>query len=84
MTLETVLLWAFIGLISGWLASRIAGSGLGVLGEIVVGIVGAFVGGLLFRELHLSVPFSGLPGTIFVAFAGALVLLIVLRIVRRL
>jgi uncharacterized membrane protein YeaQ/YmgE (transglycosylase-associated protein family) len=84
MTLETVLLWAFIGLISGWLASKVAGGGLGVVGEIVVGIAGAFIGGLLFRELHLSVPFSGLPGTIFVAFIGALVLLIVLRIVRRL
>ena len=84
MTLEIVLLWVFIGLISGWLASKIAGGGLGVIGEIVVGIAGAFIGGLLFRELHLSVPFSGLPGTIFVAFIGALVLLIVLRLVRRL
>jgi uncharacterized membrane protein YeaQ/YmgE (transglycosylase-associated protein family) len=84
MTLETVLLWAFIGLISGWLASKVAGGGLGVIGEIVVGIAGAFIGGLLFRELHLGVPFSGIPGTIFVAFIGALVLLIVLRVVRRL
>ncbi len=72
---ETALLWIFVGLISGWLASRIAGSSLGVIGEIVVGIVGAFVGGLLFRELHFATPFGGLPGTIFVAFVGALVLL---------
>jgi uncharacterized membrane protein YeaQ/YmgE (transglycosylase-associated protein family) len=83
MTLETVLLWAFVGLIAGWLASKVAGGGLGVVGEIVIGIVGAFVGGLLFRELHLSVPFAGLPGTIFVAFIGALVLLVVFRIIRR-
>src|SRR5277367_1892724 len=80
MTLETVLLWAFVGLISGWLASKVAGSALGM----VVDIAGAFVGGLLFRELHVSTPFSGLLGTIFVAFIGALALLIVLRIVRRL
>ena len=84
MTLEIVLLWAFVGLISGWLASKVAGSALGVVGDIVVGIVGAFVGGLLFRELHVTTPFSGLAGTIFVAFIGALVLLIVLRLVRRL
>ena len=84
MTLETVLLWAFVGLIAGWLASKVSGSALGVVGDIVVGIVGAFLGGLLFRQLHLGVPFNGLPGTIFVAFIGALVLLIVLRLVRRL
>lgn len=84
MTLETLLLWAFVGLVSGWLASKVAGSALGVVGDIVVGIAGAFVGGLLFRELHIRAPFSGLPGTIFVAFIGALALLIVLRIVRRL
>jgi uncharacterized membrane protein YeaQ/YmgE (transglycosylase-associated protein family) len=84
MTLETVLLWAFVGLIAGWLASRVAGSALGVVGDIIVGIVGAFVGGLLFRELHWTTPFSGLPGTIFVAFVGAVLLLIVLRVVRRL
>jgi uncharacterized membrane protein YeaQ/YmgE (transglycosylase-associated protein family) len=84
MTLETVLLWTFVGLIAGWLASKIAGGGLGVVGEIVIGIVGAFVGGLIFRQLHLTVPFAGLPGTIFVAFIGALVLLVIFRIVRRL
>lgn len=83
MTLETALLWIFVGLISGWLASKIAGSPLGLIGEIVVGVVGAFIGGLLFRELHVNAPFSGLPGTIFVAFIGALALLIVLRLVRR-
>jgi uncharacterized membrane protein YeaQ/YmgE (transglycosylase-associated protein family) len=83
MTLEIVLVWAFVGLISGWLASRLAGGGLGVVGEIVVGIAGAFVGGLLFRQLHLTVPFSGLPGTIFVAFVGALALLVALRLLRR-
>jgi len=83
MTLETVLLWALVGLVSGWLASRIAGGGLGLVGEIVLGIVGAFVGGLIFRELHIRTPFTGLPGTIFVAFVGALALLVVFRLIRR-
>jgi uncharacterized membrane protein YeaQ/YmgE (transglycosylase-associated protein family) len=82
MTLETALLWIFVGLIAGWLASMIAGGGLGLLGEIVVGIVGAFLGGLIFRQFNLTAPFTGIPGTIFVAFIGALVLLIVLRLVR--
>jgi uncharacterized membrane protein YeaQ/YmgE (transglycosylase-associated protein family) len=82
MTLETVLLWAVVGLIAGWLASMVAGGGLGLAGEIVIGVVGAFLGGFIFRELHITTPFAGLPGTIFVAFVGALVLLILLRVVR--
>lgn len=83
MTLESVLLWAVVGLIAGWLASAVVGGGYGVIGDIVVGVVGAFVGGYLFRQLHLTVPFGGLPGTIFVAFIGAVVLLVVLRLIRR-
>ena len=83
MTLETVLLWAVVGLIAGWLASAVAGGGYGVIGDIVIGVVGAFVGGFLFRELHVTVPFSGIPGTIFVAFIGAVVLLVALRLIRR-
>ena len=78
MTFETVLLWAVVGLIAGWLASAVVGGGYGVIGDIVVGVVGAFVGGLLFRQLHITVPFGGIAGTIFVAFIGAMVLLVVL------
>src|SRR5258708_4199553 len=76
MTLESFLLWIAIGLIAGWLASAIVGGGYGVIGDIVVGIVGAFLGGLIMRSLHTSAPFGGLAGTIFVAFIGALVLLV--------
>jgi uncharacterized membrane protein YeaQ/YmgE (transglycosylase-associated protein family) len=83
MTLETVLLWGVVGLVAGWLASKVAGGGLGLTGEILLGIVGAFVGGLIFRELHITTPFTGLPSTIFVAFVGALVLLVAFRIFRR-
>lgn len=83
MSIETVLLWAVVGLISGWLASAVVGGGYGLIGDIVVGVVGAFVGGYLFRQLHLTVPFGGLPGTIFVAFIGAVVLILVLRLIRR-
>ncbi|MFS8065842.1 MAG: GlsB/YeaQ/YmgE family stress response membrane protein [Byssovorax sp.] len=83
MTLETVLLWAVVGLIAGWLASAVVGGGYGLIGDIVVGVVGAFVGGFLFRQFNVTVPFSGLPGTIFVAFIGAIVLLVILRLIRR-
>ena len=82
MTIETLLLWIVIGLIVGWLASAIVGGGYGVIGDIVVGVVGAFLGGLIFRWLHISAPWGGIAGTIFVAFIGALVLLVVLRLIR--
>jgi uncharacterized membrane protein YeaQ/YmgE (transglycosylase-associated protein family) len=83
MTLETILLWAVIGLIAGWLASAVVGGGFGLIGDIVVGVVGAFLGGVLFRQLHVGVPFGGMAGTIFVAFIGAIVLLLILRLLGR-
>jgi uncharacterized membrane protein YeaQ/YmgE (transglycosylase-associated protein family) len=83
MGLETILIWAVIGLIAGWLASAVVGGGYGVLGDIVIGIVGAFIGGFIFRELGVGTPFGGLAGTIFVAFIGAIVLLLLLRLIHR-
>jgi uncharacterized membrane protein YeaQ/YmgE (transglycosylase-associated protein family) len=50
----------------------------------VVSIVGAFLGGLLFRATGAAAPFGGLAGTIFVAFIGAIVLLLILRLINRL
>jgi uncharacterized membrane protein YeaQ/YmgE (transglycosylase-associated protein family) len=83
MSLETVLLWAVIGLIAGWLASMVVGGPFGLIGDIVVGIVGAFIGSYVFRALNIGTPFGGLAGTIFVAFIGAIVLLLILRLFRR-
>jgi uncharacterized membrane protein YeaQ/YmgE (transglycosylase-associated protein family) len=83
MTIETILLWAVIGLIAGWLASAVVGGGFGLIGDIIVGVVGAFLGGLMFRRLDWGVPFGGLAGTIFVAFVGAIVLLLILRLLSR-
>ena len=53
MSIETILIWMAIGLVAGWLASLVVGGGYGVIGDIVLGIVGAFLGGLIFRALHL-------------------------------
>jgi uncharacterized membrane protein YeaQ/YmgE (transglycosylase-associated protein family) len=83
MSVETILLWVVVGLIAGWLASAVVGGGFGVIGDIVVGVVGAFLGGIVFRALHIGTPFHGLAGTIFVAFIGAVVLLLILRLIRR-
>lgn len=76
-------MWLIIGLVAGVLASMIAGgTGYGIIGDIVVGIVGAFVGGALFRYAGWSAPFSGIAGTIFVAFIGAVVLLVAINLIR--
>jgi uncharacterized membrane protein YeaQ/YmgE (transglycosylase-associated protein family) len=83
MTLETLLVWIVIGLLAGWLASAVVGGGLGIIGDIVVGVVGAFLGGLLFRALGVTAPWGGLAGTVLVAFVGAVLLLILLRLLRR-
>jgi uncharacterized membrane protein YeaQ/YmgE (transglycosylase-associated protein family) len=85
MSVETILIWMAIGLVAGWLASRVVGrGGFGVIGDIVLGIVGAFLGGLMFRTLHLRTPFTGVASTIFVAFVGAVALLLLMRLVSRL
>ncbi|HSL70848.1 MAG TPA: GlsB/YeaQ/YmgE family stress response membrane protein [Longimicrobiales bacterium] len=78
-----LLTWLIVGLIAGVLASLVmGGTGYGLIGDIIIGIVGAFVGGWLFRQLGLTSPLGGLPGTILVAFIGAVVLLFVLRLLR--
>ncbi|MFY2556422.1 GlsB/YeaQ/YmgE family stress response membrane protein [Corallococcus terminator] len=82
MSLETIVVWAVIGLIAGWLASAVVGGGYGIIGDIVVGVVGAFLGGFIFRALGAGTPFGGIAGTIFVAFIGAVVLLLILRAIR--
>lgn len=72
-----------IGLVAGWLASAVVGGGYGVIGDIVVGVVGAFLGGFVFRRLGWGPIFPGIAGTIFVAFIGAVILLLILRLIHR-
>ena len=78
-----LLTWLIVGLVAGVLASLLmGGTGYGLIGDIIIGIVGAFVGGWLFSALGVASPFGGLAGTIFVAFIGAVVLLFILRLIR--
>ncbi len=79
------LIWfALVGLVAGWLAGKIMkGSGYGVVGDIVIGVIGAFVGGYLFSILGVSIG-GGTLGSIAVATVGAVVLIAALRFVKRL
>jgi uncharacterized membrane protein YeaQ/YmgE (transglycosylase-associated protein family) len=75
--------FALIGLVAGWLAGLLMkGGGFGVIGDIVIGILGALLGGFLFNALGLSSG-GGLLGALIVATIGAIVLIFILRLVKR-
>lgn len=81
--MEGLLWFLLIGAAAGWLAGMLMkGRGFGVIGNILVGIVGAVIGGWLFRTLGLW-PGGGLVGALFTAFAGAVVLLFVISLIKR-
>lgn len=75
-----IVTWLVVGLVAGVLASLIVG-GVGLVGDVIVGIVGAFVGSWIFRQLGVTTPFNGLAGVIFTAFVGAVVLLFLLHVI---
>lgn len=71
-----------VGLIAGWLAGKLTkGSGFGVLGDIVIGVIGAFIGGFLFRLVGFSA--GGTIGSIIVATIGAVVLVYVVKAIKK-
>jgi uncharacterized membrane protein YeaQ/YmgE (transglycosylase-associated protein family) len=76
-----ILTWLIVGLLAGVLASLVVG-GYGLIADIVIGIAGAFIGAWVFRAAGWSAPWDGLAGTVFVAFIGAVILLVLLRLVR--
>lgn len=83
MSVETLLIWLFIGAVAGWLAGVIVkGFGFGLVGNIVVGILGAFIGGWLFGALGIGAGY-GIISAILGATVGAVVLLLVIKLLRR-
>ena len=81
----TVLVWAVIGLVAGFLASKLMlGHGMGLLGDVVVGIIGALAAGLLASAFGVTFNIPGHPivSEIVLAFLGAMVLLLIVRMLR--
>jgi uncharacterized membrane protein YeaQ/YmgE (transglycosylase-associated protein family) len=79
---ESVLAWIIIGAIAGWLAGLLVkGYGFGLIGNIVIGILGAGIAGLLAPRLGLYTASTG--GNIVAATLGALILLLLIGLVRR-
>jgi uncharacterized membrane protein YeaQ/YmgE (transglycosylase-associated protein family) len=79
---ESLLVIIFVGLVAGWLAGQIIqGTGFGLLGDLVIGIIGAFVGDWLLPRvgIHLGM---GIVSAIINATIGAVVLLLIIRLFR--
>jgi uncharacterized membrane protein YeaQ/YmgE (transglycosylase-associated protein family) len=82
MSSESLLIILLVGVIAGWLAGQIVqGTGFGMLGDLLIGIVGAFIGNWLLPQLGLHLG-SGMIAAIINATIGALLLLLVVRLVR--
>jgi uncharacterized membrane protein YeaQ/YmgE (transglycosylase-associated protein family) len=83
MGIESLIVFILIGAIAGWLAGQLVkGYGFGLIGNIAVGIVGAFIAGFLFPALGLSLG-GGVLAAIIHATIGAVILLVVIKLVRQ-
>jgi uncharacterized membrane protein YeaQ/YmgE (transglycosylase-associated protein family) len=79
---EGLLVILFVGLIAGWLAGKIVrGTGFGIIGDIIVGIAGAFVASWLFPKLGIQLG-TGLVREIIDSAIGAIILLLIVRLIR--
>jgi uncharacterized membrane protein YeaQ/YmgE (transglycosylase-associated protein family) len=79
---ESLIVILFVGLVAGWLAGKVVrGTGFGIIGDIVVGIIGAFIASWLFPRLgfHIS---GGIVAEIIYSAIGAIILLLVVRLIR--
>jgi len=82
MTVEALVIFLLVGAVAGWIAGQVVkGGGFGLVGDIVVGILGAFVAGFLLPGLGLGL--TGIVGSIVYAAIGAIILLVVVRLIKR-
>ncbi|HEY5208086.1 MAG TPA: GlsB/YeaQ/YmgE family stress response membrane protein [Stellaceae bacterium] len=82
LSTESIVIIVVVGAIAGWLAGLVVqGTGFGLIGDIIIGIIGAFVGDWLLPRLHINLG-VGLVAAIISAAIGAIVLLIILRLIR--
>lgn len=83
MPVETILIWLIVGAIAGWIAGAVVrGGGFGLVGDIVVGILGAFIAGWLFPRFGFHIG-TGILSVIISAAIGAIILLLLIRLIRR-
>ena len=79
---QSIIVWLIVGAVAGWLAGKVVrGGGYGLVGNIVVGIIGAVIAGCLFPFLGIHLA-AGIVGAIIDSFIGAVILLVVLRLIN--
>jgi uncharacterized membrane protein YeaQ/YmgE (transglycosylase-associated protein family) len=79
-----IIVWLIVGAIAGWLAGQVVrGGGFGLIGDIIVGILGAVIAGWLLPGLALHIPGPEIVAQILYAFIGAVILLLILRLIKR-
>ena len=80
---ESLLIFLVVGALAGWLAGMVVkGGGMGLVADIIVGVIGSFIGGWLFGYFHLFHG-TGFIGNVVGATVGAILLLLLIRLVRR-
>ena len=78
---ESLLIIILVGIVAGWLAGKIVdGGGFGLIGDLIVGVIGAFIGDRLLPQFHIHLG-VGIVSLIINATLGAIVLLVILRLV---
>jgi uncharacterized membrane protein YeaQ/YmgE (transglycosylase-associated protein family) len=79
---ESILVILFVGLVAGWLAGKVVrGTGFGIIGDVIVGIAGALIASLLFPRIGIHLG-TGLLSEIIYSAIGAVILLLIVRLVR--
>lgn len=78
----SIIIWILVGLAAGYIATKLLGGSGGLLYNLVIGLIGAVVGGWLLRALNVAIP-AGTAGDLLSAIIGALVFLAVWRLIRR-
>lgn len=77
-----IILFLLIGLVAGWLAGKIMkGKGFGLVGNLIVGVIGALIGGFVFDALGIA--FAGIVGSLIAALVGALILLWIIGLIKK-
>ena len=79
---ESLLVIIIVGLVAGWLAGQLVrGAGFGLIGDIIIGVIGAFIGDWLLPQIGIHLG-TGIVSSIINATIGAVVLLVIIRLVR--
>lgn len=79
---KSLVAFLLVGLVAGWLAGRMmSGGGFGLIGNLIVGVIGALIGGFLFSQLGIAA--GGLIGALVTATVGAVVLLFLVGLIRK-